>query len=54
MYLCVLGPSGPPVWRVSRGRTERLPGGTSLSALLLQRMLGAALHCIGQRWHWSG
>lgn len=54
MCLCVSGPSVPPVWRVSTGRPERLLAGTALSALLLQSMLGAALHCTGQRWHGSG
>lgn len=53
LRLCVAGPSAPPVWRLSTGRPERLPAGTALSALLLQSMLGAALHCVGQRWHWS-
>lgn len=48
---CALAPSVPPVWRVSTGSAERLPVGTAMSALLLQSMLGAALHCTGQRWH---
>lgn len=52
--LCVSGPSVPPVWCVSTGRPERLPAGAALPALLLQSMLGAALHCSGQRWHGSG
>ena len=54
MCLCVSGPSVPPVWCVSTGCTERLPAGAALPALLLQSMLGAALHCPGQRWHRSG
>ena len=55
IYVSVFsGPSVPPVWCVSTGRTERIPAGTALPALLLQRMLGAALHCFGQRRHRSG
>lgn len=53
--VCFLsGTSIPALWRVSTGRQERLTVGTALSALLLQSMLGATLHCTGQRWHGSG
>lgn len=48
------GTSVPALWRVSTGRQERLTVGAALSALLLQSMLGATLHCTGQRWHGSG
>lgn len=54
LCVCVTGPSIPPVWCVSTGRTERLPAGAALSALLLQSMLGTALHCTGKRRHGSG
>lgn len=54
VFLSIPGPSVPPVWCVSTGRTERLPTGIALPALFLQSMLGAALHCTRQRRHGSG
>lgn len=52
--VCVSGRPVPPVRCVSTGCTERLPAGSALSALLLQSMLGAALHRASQRRHGSG
>jgi len=38
------------VWGVPAAGPERLSPLSTLSALLLQGMLGAALHCSCQRW----
>lgn len=40
----------PALWGVSAAGPERLSPLSTLSALLLQGMLGAALHCTCQRW----